>query len=173
MAMTSVKLLCLSLTLLALAACEARFGNDAAQPTGSAEGRSKEGQVSISTNGFEMKVNIPEGLRREADINDDSGVLYPNSRMSGLHVEGGERDGSGRDEVEIRFTTADAPDTVQRWYRDPARAADFTLAGVAREGDAFVISGTRKRDGGGAFRIRLVARAGGGTEGRAILTDAN
>lgn len=170
--MPSAKLLCFGLTMLALAGCDARFGNDAAQPTGSAEGRSQEGQVSISTNGFEMKINIPEGLRREADIRDDSGVLYPNSRMSGIHVEGGERAGAGRDEVEIRFTTADAPETVQSWYRDPARAADFTVASAGREGNGFVITGTRKREGG-SFHIHLAARAGGGTDGRAVLTDTN
>jgi len=172
MAMTSAKLLPLAAAALALAACEARFGNDAAGGTGSAEGKSQEGQVSISTNGFEMKINIPEGLRREANIREDSGIIYPNSRMSGLHVEGGDRAGAGRDEVEIRFATVDAPDTVERWYRDPARAADFTVASAARAGDAFVISGTRKREDG-SFRIHLTARAGGGTDGRAVLTDAN
>lgn len=157
---------------LILTACEARIGNDAAQSTGSAEGRSEEGQVSISTNGFEMKINIPEGLRREAEIRDAGGIIYPGSRMSGLHVEGGERGGNGRDEVEIRFTSADAPETLERWYRDPARAADFTTGQAAREGDAFVISGTRREDGG-AFRIRLTPRDGGGTDGRAVLTDNN
>ncbi|HST35675.1 MAG TPA: hypothetical protein VLK25_03485, partial [Allosphingosinicella sp.] len=111
MAMTSAKLLPLAIAaILALAACEAKFGNDAAQPTGSADGKSKEGEVSISANGFEMKVRIPEGLQREADIRDDSGLIYPSSRMSGMHVESGDRDGGGRDQVELRFTTADAPD---------------------------------------------------------------
>jgi hypothetical protein len=173
MAMTSTKLLPFAAAaVIALAACEAKFGNDAATPTGSAEGKSKDGEVSISANGFEMKVRIPEGLQREADIRDDSGLIYPNSRMSGMHVESGDRDGSGRDQVELRFTTADAPDTVERWYRDPARAADFTVSGATREGDAFVIAGARKRDNG-AFRILLTARTGGGTDGRAVLTDAN
>jgi hypothetical protein len=173
MAMTSAKLLPLAAAAaLALAACEARFGNDATHSGGSAEGKSKEGEFSVSTNGFEMKVQIPEGLQREADIRDDSGVIYPSSRMSGMHVQGGDGGGSGRDEVEIRFTTADAPETVERWYRDPARAADFTVASAAREGDAFVLSGTRKDDNG-AFRLRLTPRQGGGTDGRAVLSDAN
>lgn len=171
--MTSAKLLSLAAAaIFALAACEARFGNEAAPAGGSAEGKAQEGQVSISTNGFEMKINIPESIRREAHIRDGEGVIYPGSRMSGLHVQGGDRDGSGRDEVEIRFTTADAPETVERWYRDPARATDFTVANAGREGSGFVISGTRK-DENGAFRIHLTARSGGGTDGRAVLTDAN
>lgn len=170
--MTSAKLLPLTAAaLVALAACEAKFGNDAAVPTGSAEGKSKDGEVSISANGFEMKVRIPEGLQREADIRDDSGVIYPHSRMSGMHVESADR-GRGQDQVELRFTTVDAPDTVERWYRDPARAADFTVANAGREGEGFVIAGTRKRDNG-AFRITLNARTGGGTDGRAVLTDAD
>ena len=83
--MTSAKLFPLAaLAALALAACEARFGNDAGQSNGSAEGKSKEGELSVSANGFEMKIHIPEGLRREADIRDDSGVIYPGSRMSGV-----------------------------------------------------------------------------------------
>lgn len=170
--MTSAKLLPLAaVAALALAACEARFGNDAGPSNGSAEGKSTEGELSVSANGFEMKIRIPEGLRREADIRDDSGVIYPGSRMSGVHVEGG-RDGDARGEVELRFTTADAPETVGRWYRDPARAADFTVARAAREGEALVISGTRKDDEG-TFRIHLTPRAGGGTDGRAVLTDSN
>jgi len=170
--MTSAKLLPLAaLAALALAACEARFGNDAGQSTGSAEGKSREGELSVSANGFEMKIRIPEGLRREADIRDDSGVIYPGSRMSGVHVEGG-RDGSGHGEVELRFTTADAPETVERWYRDPARAADFTVARAVSEGEALVIAGTRKEDQG-TFRIHLTARAGGGTDGRAVLADSH
>lgn len=171
--MTSAKLLPFAVAaIVSLAACEAKFGNDAATPTGSAEGKSKEGEVSISANGFEMKVRIPEGLQREADIRDDSGLIYPHSRMSGMHVESGDRSGAGRDQVELRFTTADAPDTVERWYRDPARAADFTVSNAGRQGDSFVIAGTRKRDSG-SFRIMLAARAGGGTDGRAVLTDAD
>ena len=66
--MTSAKLFPLAaLAVLALAACEARFGNDSGQSNGSAEGKSKEGELSVSANGFEMKIRIPEGLRREAD----------------------------------------------------------------------------------------------------------
>lgn len=170
--MTSAKLVPLAAAIFALAACDMRFGNDAAPANGSAEGKAQDGQVSISTNGFEMKINIPESIRREASIRDGEGVIYPGSRMSGLHVQGGDSSGNGRDEVEIRFTTADAPETVERWYRDPARGADFTVANAGREGDAFVISGTRKGDNG-AFRIHLTTRSGGGTDGRAVLTDAN
>jgi len=157
---------------LALTACEARFGNDArSDGNGSAEGKAEEGRLSISTNGFEMKIDIPESLRREARINDDSRIIYPNSRMNGIHVEGGRDGGNGNDgEVELRFTTADSPDLVERWYRDPGRAADFTVESAVREGNAFVVAGARKEDQG-RFRISLTARQGGGTDGRAVLSD--
>ncbi len=158
---------------LTLAGCEARFGNDAAPSNGSAEGKAEDGRLTISTNGFEMKVNIPEGIRRESDFDDDSGIIYPGSRMSGVHIEGDRgAEGRGSGEVELRFTTADAPDLVERWYRDPARAADFTTSRAGREGNAFVVAGTRKPDNG-AFQVWLTPRNGGGTDGRAVLTDSN
>ena len=81
--------------------------------------------------------------------------------------------GGGRDEVEIRFTTADAPDTVERWYRDPARAADFTVANARPRGRRLRHLRHPQAEDSGAFRIHLTARAGGGTDGRAVLTDAN
>ena len=156
---------------LALTACEARLGNDA-QPAGngSAENKSEEGQLSISAPGVQMKINIPEGLRRETNINDDSGLIYPGSTMSGLHVEGGREKGRAGDEVELRFASTDAPDAVARWYQDPARASDFTIAAATREGPAYVFAGTRK-DGNGRFRINLAPRAAGGTDGRVLLAD--
>ena len=161
-----------ALAALVLGACEARFGNDAAPSNGSAEGRAEEGRLSISAPGFEMKINIPESIRREAGIDDDSGVIYPNSRFSGIHVEGGRDGDAGRrdGEVELRFASVDSPDTVVRWYRDPARAADFTVSSAAREGGAFVVAGTT-RDNDGQFRVRLLQRAGGGTDGRVVLTE--
>lgn len=162
---------------LALTACEARFGNDAtaaAASNGSAAGKAEEGRLSISAPGFDMKINIPEGLRREAGIDDDSGVIYPNSSFSGIHVEGGRDGAAGRSdgEVELRFTSADGPDLVARWYRDPARAGDFAVATANREGAAVVIAGTTTRNNG-RFRVRLAPRPGGGTDGRVVLSDTD
>ena len=161
-------------TALALAACEARFGNEAPAVEGneaaSAEGKAEEGRVTISAPGFDMKINIPEGLRRGVDS--DSGIIYPNSTFSGVHVQGGPEGADGRSdgEVELRFTSADAPALVARWYQDPGRAGDFTIATAANEGRDFVIAGTTKEDGGN-FRVRLAPRQGGGTDGRVALSD--
>lgn len=162
----------LAAAALALGACEARFGNDAL-PTGngSAENKAAEGEVSINAPGFQMKINIPEGIRREANINDDSGIIYPGSIVGGVHVEGGRERGKSDGEVELRFTSADAPDRVAAWYRDPARATDFTIAAATREGDAHVFAGTTKDSG--RFRVRLAPRGGGGTEGRALLAETD
>lgn len=157
---------------IALAACEARFGNDAVpEGNGSAQNKAEEGEVSINAPGFQMKINIPEGLRREANIQDDSGVIYPSSRVTGVHVEGGRERGKSDGEVELRFTSADAPDRVANWYRDPARASDFAVTTTNREGDAYIFAGTTKDHG--RFRIRLAPRAAGGTEGRALLSDTD
>ncbi len=71
---------------------------------------------------------------------------------------------------ELRFTTNDSPEVVTRWYRDPARASDFTVAGAGREGRDFLISGTAK-DEGGDFRVRLSPNSAGGTEGRVLLSN--
>ena len=158
-----------------LAGCEMRVGNDAADvSTGnvSAAGKAEDGQLSVSAPGFEMKLDIPEGIRSRAGIDDDNGLIYPGAQFSGIHVQGG---GSGAQagsegEVELRFTSADAPDAVVRWYRDPARATDFTVADAGQEGQDFVVTGTTKDDNG-RFRVRLSPRAGGGTDGRMVLAD--
>ena len=170
-------LLAATVAALVLAACEARFGNDV-EPSGngSAENKAEEGQVSINAPGVQMKINIPEGLRHEASIHDDSGLIYPGSTMSGMDIEGsrareGEQ-GKSDGEVELRFASTDGPDVVARWYQDPARARDFTIASATREGPVYVFAGT-KQDGGGRFRIRLAARQGGGTDGRVLLSDTN
>lgn len=159
---------------LALAACEARFGNDADQANvagnAGAEGKAEEGRLSIHAPGFDMKINIPERIRREAGIDDDSGILYPNSTFSGMHVEGGRDDSRSDGEVELAFTSADSPEVIARWYRDPARTPDFTVASAGREGAALVIAGTMTDDDG-RFRVRLSQREGGGSDGRVVLSD--
>ena len=158
---------------IALTACEARFGNHAGPDgNGSAENKAEEGRVSVHAPGFDLKISIPEGIRREANMDGDNDIIYPNSTFAGIHVEGGGRDHHSDGEVELAFRSADAPDLVARWYQDPARAPDFTVATANREGAAFVIAGTTA-DNDGNFRIRLSPRAGGGTDGRVILSDRN
>ena|ERR1051325_1388216 len=161
-----------SALVLLLAGCDARFGNDAGPAgNGSAENKAEEGQISISAPGVQMKINVPEGIRHEMHMNDDSGLIYPGATMSGMHVEGGREHDRSDGEVELRFATGDPPDRVAAWYQDPARAAQFTIATATREGSAYVFAGTRK-DGNGRFRIRLAPR-GTGTDGRALLSDAD
>ena len=161
---------------LALTACEARIGNqtDNASDNASAgaSGKAEEGRVSIHAPGFDLKINIPEGIRREADMEEDNDIIYPNSTFAGMHVEGGRDDSRSDGEVELAFTSVDAPDLVARWYQDAARAPNFTVATATREGPAWVIAGTT-RDNDGNFRVRLAPRAGGGTEGRVVLSDRN
>lgn len=161
---------------LALAACEARFGNDAAtgneSADASAEGKAEKGRLSVHAPGFDLKINIPEGIRREADMEGDNDIIYPNSTFSGMHVEGGRDDSRSDGQVELAFTSVDPPDLVARWYQDAARAPDFRVATATREGAAFVIAGATGGNDG-QFRVRLIPRQGGGTEGRVVLFDGN
>jgi hypothetical protein len=156
-------------------ACEAKIGKEADKPdpkaaAASAEGKAEEGQFSIKAPGFDMKIDIPAGVTSHGDS--DSDMLYPGATLSGMHIEGskGGGDGKGDAGIELRFTSPDAPDKVAAWYRDPARATGFSIAGIRREGADYLISGAEKQDGD-PFSLRLTSRSGGGTEGRLTLTD--
>ncbi len=159
-------------------ACDVKMGNDAGNQdvagNVSAAGKAEDGQLSVSAPGFEMKLDIPDGIRSRAGIDDENGLIYPGARFSGIHVEGG-RDGAqgaSEGEVEIRFTSSDSPEAIARWYRDPSRSADFTIASAGREVEDFVIAGTTKDDNG-RFTVRLSAKNGGGSDGRVVLADGN
>ena len=157
-----------------LTACEARIGNDAppVEANASAAGKAEEGRLTVSAPGFNMSIDIPEGLR-DNDMDDDNDLLYPGAQFGGIHIQGSpERraNGSQQGEVELRFTTADAPDRVAAWYRDPARREDFTIQSAGREGNVLVFAGTGRHDDD-RFTLRVTPRAGGGSEGRLVLSD--
>lgn len=176
--MPAGKTLSLICALAFLSACEMKVHKDGDGEAGkgggkaaaSAEGKAKEGQFSINTPGFDMKIDIPASLA--SHTNSDSDVLYPGSSLSGMHIEGskGGADGKENAGIELRFTTPDAAEKVAAWYRDPARASTFAVAGVRREGSGLVITGSEKKDGD-PFTLHLSPRSGGGTEGRLTLTD--
>ena len=160
-------------SLLALAACEVEMGSAPekapAKVEAPAAGKAEEGQLSIKAPGFDMKINIPKQIAVQAGAEENSELLYPGATLSGLHVEAPA--GAGGDSgVELRFTSADPPGKIAAWYRDPARAEQFAIASQRQESNALQLSGTRKQDGG-AFGLRLVPAAGGGSEGRLSLTD--
>lgn len=159
-----------------LAACEARIGREdeaaadanEATPAASASGQAEEGQFSIDAPGFALKFDIPEGMTENAEVDSDSDVLYPDARVTGLHIQALE--GTGRDSVELRFASSDAPQAIADWYRDPARAETLTVASVTQDAGAIVVQGT-ETDGGDPFTVRLGSGEGGGTDGRLILSD--
>jgi hypothetical protein len=159
--------------LALLAACEMKVGTDEAGKAGGqtgvfAEGKAQDGSISIDAPGFDMKLNIPDALR--AEIGADGDVLYPGSKLAGLHVQANDGSGAGEDSVELRFTTADAPAKVAAWYRDPAQAKELTVSSAQARGQGYDISGTSKGDGD-PFTLTLTPAAGGGTEGRILLQD--
>lgn len=156
---------------LLLAACEAKIGDaagNAADENGqaSAEGKAEEGKVAVKAPGFELSLNIPKEMTGQADH--QGKLLYPDATVSGVYVAGGSGGEGG--EVELRFRSDAAPETVAAWYRDQARASDFTLSSFGREGEAFVGAGQEKKDGQG-FRLRLEPRQSGGTDGRLVIRD--
>jgi hypothetical protein len=154
-----------ALPVVALAACK---GGDR-QDEASAANKAEDGQISINASGVEMRIPIPEGLRRGNGPHDNDGLIYPGSTIGGMHIESGQPATSGQNgEVELRFASPDAPALVARWYHDPARAREFTLVSAGRDGDAFTFEG-RKRDGNGRFRLRLSPAGDGGTDGRLLL----
>lgn len=159
-----------------MVACDARIGagkeRDVAAGAAAAtakQGQAEEGSFSINAPGFDMKVAIPETLASRMDVDSDSGVVYPGATLAGVHVEaGGDRAGAGESSVELRFASADPVDKIAGWYRDPARAGQFTVASAARDGGAVVIEGA-DAEKGDRFKVRLSPRAGGGSDGLLTL----
>jgi hypothetical protein len=132
-----------------------------------AEGKAEDGRFTMKGPGFDLKINLPDGMTNEG--NGENALLYPGGTMSGMHIEAGADGGKAASGVELRFTSTDPVEKVAGWYRDPARKGAFSVASWAREGDALVIAGTQQGDGD-PFSLRLVP-AGGGTEGRLTLSE--
>jgi hypothetical protein len=135
-----------------------------------ADGKAEDGRLSIKGPGFDLKVNIPEGVSNPADSENE--LLYPGSTLSGMHIEAGGTTGNAKANggVELRFISSNPLETVAGWYRDPERRGRFSVKSVAREGGALVIRGSQKSDGD-AFVLRLAPASGGGTEARMTLSD--
>jgi hypothetical protein len=163
--------LCLLGAAALVCGCEAKIGNDAGKAgengQSSAEGKAQEGQIALDAPGFSLKLNVP--LDRAKTESDDK-ILYPGSTLTGLFIDAHPDKKTGADgEVELRFASSDPPDKVAAWYRDPARAQDFSLSSDGREGGALVMAGIRKDDNEG-FRLRLEPK-GNGTDGRLLIRD--
>jgi hypothetical protein len=156
-----------------LGACEARIGNDAApiDANATAENRAEEGRLTIEAPGFNLQMDIPDSMMNHAEMNGDNALFYPGARFGGIHVQGGREEGA-QEGVELRFSTGDEIARVVSWYRDSARATEFTIASATAEGSGFVIAGTDREDGD-PFTLHIAPRASGGTEARLFLTDRN
>jgi hypothetical protein len=162
------------LCILLFGGCQMRIGNDAAPvaDNASAAGKAENGQFSIEAPGFNLSVQIPEGMAERGSISEDNGLVYPGATIAGVHVQGRrEERGAHGGEVELRLTSGDAPDRVAAWYRDPARADRFSVASATQEGNATVISGTGRRDNE-RFTLRIAPGANGGSDLRLLLADA-
>jgi len=131
----------------------------------SAEGQAQEGKISIKAPGLDLAISLPKELTGEARTGRDSKVLYPNATLAGMAIAAGETGKGGDTDVEMRFKTADPPEQVAAWYRDPARRDGFRLTAESRDKGDFVFTGVQRRDRH-PFQVRLGAGGGGGTEGR-------
>ena len=157
-----------------LGACDSKFDRNAAENASadapvSAEGKAEEGKISVKAPGFDLKFTLPKGMVGEAKAERDSKLLYPGAVLRGMAIAAGHGRGKdGDSEVEIGFSTPDPLDRVLAWYRDPARAEGFRLDRARRDGDGWLVTGVQKRDGH-RFKLRLAARAGGGTDGRLVV----
>ena len=157
-------------TLALLAACEARIGkpDEKVELESVGNGQAESGELSIDTPGFKMKLDIPKAIADRAEVDSDSGVLYPGSTLSGMHVEGRGKGEGNR--VELRFISKDDPAKIAAWYRDPARAGEFSIKSASRSGDVINLTGTEKEDGD-PFDLSLSPRGGGGTDATLRLRD--
>lgn len=161
-----------------LCGCEAKIGKGdeaAAAGNGSAgnapvaEAKAEDGKISLKAPGVDLSINIPEGVAGHMTADADDSILYPGSRIAGLAIAATGEPKAGGDGADIGFTSADAPDKLLAWYRDPARAKEFTLVSEGREGDAVVLNG--RTTGSDTFTLRLAPGAGGGTEGKLAVRD--
>ena len=168
--MAASRMFALATTAFLFSACNPGGGDEdnllAANQTVSAEGKAREGMISVKAPGVDITISVPKELTGEAKVGKDSKILYPGATLAGMAIAAGEKDNQGGDtDVEMRFKTADSPDTVASWYRDPARADGFRLDSVKREGADLVFTGVQRRDKH-VFKLTLGPGAGGGTEGR-------
>jgi hypothetical protein len=132
-----------------------------------AEGKAEPGQVSLKAPGLDVTFTVPKSLTRDVKVHNDIGVLYPKAAITGMYADGG--GDKGKDgEVEFRFTSADAPDRILAWYREPSRSTAFKVKKAGLEGAETVISGSQKRDGN-KFKLRLRPGPKGGTDGRLVI----
>lgn len=159
--------------LLLLAACGTHEENQAAAGNEqvSAEGKAEEGKITVKGRGVDMTFVLPKAMRGEAKADKNSKMLYPGATIGGLAIvgsQGASDKGGGDSEVEFRFTTADPPDRVAAWYRDPARAKELTVTNAVKDGNDLVIAGRQPGDVH-PFKVRLSPRSGGGTEGRLTI----
>jgi len=142
----------------ALTGCGAPAENEAAANRNAvAEGKAENGQLTVRAQGVDLKIDLPPPLRRMAGDDGNRAFVYPRA-AGGARAEGGV----------IAFHSDDALETVARWYRDPARAARFSVTTDERQGPAIVIAGTARN--GDGLAVRLAPGAGGGTDGRVVVT---
>lgn len=143
---------------MALAGCGAPAENEAAANRNAvAESKAENGQLTVRAQGVDLKIDLPAPLRRMAGDDGNRALVYPGA-AGGARAEGGV----------VVFRSDDPPETVARWYRDPARANRFSVTTDERQGAAIVLAGTARN--GDGLAVRLAPGDGGGTDGRVVVT---
>lgn len=153
-----------ALSLMALAACSSQTEE---QEAANAALDLSEGSVSISAPGFNMALDIPPGVARNVDIDSDSNVVFPGSKVGAIRLNSDPAKGS--DQLEIDFASERPIEEIASWYADPARAEAFRVTEAAERDGVRAIRGTD--ESGQAFDLVLKEREGGGTLGRLKFRD--
>ena len=170
--MISFKLTAPLCALTILAGCEAKFGDRADAPANNVEvvaDGGKEGEFSLKAPGIDMKIDIPKGVADQMNVDSQNDILYPGAKLAGIHIDAQEKNAGDRSQVELNFTSVDAPDKLAAWYQDKARGERFTIGSVTREGSGYALAATD--EDGDPFSVKLTAAPSGGTAGRVLIQD--
>jgi hypothetical protein len=158
--------------LALLAGCERGSDDNRAAEANkqvSAEGQAQPGSIRLKGSGIDWTFVVPKAIRGDVKADKNGKILYPGSTLQGIAVVGGEPNGKkgGDSEMEVGFATADSVDKVLAWYRDAARAKEFRVVGVRKEGPATIVQANQPD--GHAMKVTLAPRPVGGTDGRLVI----
>jgi hypothetical protein len=135
----------------------------------SAEGQAEPGKVRLKGSGVDISLVVPKAIRGDVKVDRNGKILYPGSTLQGMAMVGSDPKGKngGESETEVGFATADAPDKVLAWYRDPARTQVFRVIAVRKEPEGTTVFASQPD--GHAIKVHIVPRPGGGTNGRLVI----
>lgn len=142
--------------------------SDSSSSASSATAGATSSGFAIDTDDFKANLDIPGFSFGGDHMNMDGMTLYPGSTVRGMRVHAVDRNGTGKGEVTMEFTSPAPPLTVAQHMADAARKAGFAL----NANTASLISGSKTDDGDtNTFTVTLTAN-GAATAGRMTMSGA-